>query len=86
MFTQHFTEALRTRRFIKFDFDGETYYPSSKGAQTIAHFKHIEAAAIKDVADGKLGKRQRPRLVRSLFALGENPSQTQQLPVRPLAF
>lgn len=52
----------KTSRFIKFDFDGQTYYPSTKGARTLADFKRLEADAIKDAADGKLGKKQRPRL------------------------
>ena len=56
------TGEVKTSRFIKFDFDGQTYYPSTKGAKTLADFKRLEADAIRDAAAGKLGKRQRPRL------------------------
>ena len=54
---------IKTRRFIKFDFDGQTYYPSTKGARTMADFRRIEADAVTDAADGKLGKKQKPKLV-----------------------
>lgn len=51
----------RTRRFIKFDFDGQTYYPPAKGARTLADFRRLEAQAVNDVAAGKLGKKQKPK-------------------------
>lgn len=52
----------RTRRFIKFDFDGQTYYPKAKGARTLADYKRAEAEALNDIIAGKWGKHQKPKL------------------------
>ena len=47
------TGVVKTRRFIKFDFDGQTYYPPAKGARTLADYKRAEAEALNDIIAGK---------------------------------
>lgn len=53
---------VRQRRFIKFDFDGQTYYPPAKGARTLADYRRAEAEALNDIIAGKWGKHQKPKL------------------------
>jgi integrase len=52
----------KTRRFIKFSFNGETYYPDTKGARTLSDFRQLEAQAYNDAVAGKLGRKQKPKL------------------------
>jgi integrase len=54
--------AVKTSRFIKFDFDGQTYYPPAKGARTLADYKRAEAEALNNIIAGKWGKHQKPKL------------------------
>lgn len=53
---------IKTRRFIKFDYEGQTYYPKAKGARTLADYRRAEAEALNAINAGKWGKQLKPKL------------------------